>query len=130
MRPTKRLLQSLAWGHWLCRRTGSEMGATLRTGIFQSFSGLPNYSKKFYLSWYRSMSKENPIHFQQVPTSFQNYFKPNQKIICKIFLSFKYSKYLGNLNSFSKVKSQKVGSKGQNTFPKCPSFKKGKFFYF
>ena len=41
--------------HWLGRRTGSEMwrGNILRieeAGIYQFFSGLPNYSKNFYKS--------------------------------------------------------------------------------
>ena len=39
--------------YWLGRRIGSEMGGTLGTEevvIYQSFSGLPNYSKNFNLS--------------------------------------------------------------------------------
>ena len=41
------------WVHWLGRRTGFEMGANLGTeeaGIYESFSGLPNYSKNFYFN--------------------------------------------------------------------------------
>ena len=48
--------------------------------------------------------------------------------ICNIFLSSKSLKSFGNLKGFSKVKSQKVGSKGQNTFPKCQSFLKSNCF--
>ena len=52
-----------------------DMGATLgieEAGIYLSFSGLPNYSKKFYLSWIASnkFPKNNPIHFQQVSKLF------------------------------------------------------------
>ena len=60
-------------GHWLGRRTGSEMSQPNTLGaeeavIYQSFSGLPNYSKNFYLSWCCSnfQRKSNPL-----PTSFK-----------------------------------------------------------
>ena len=58
-------------GYWLRRRTGSEMGATLgiEAGIYHSFSGLPNNSKNFYLSWCCS-------NFEQISknlTSYLNY---------------------------------------------------------
>ena len=71
---------SIMWGHWLGRRIWSEMcqpntvGGE-ETGIYQFFSGLPNYSKDFCLSWccsnFQHISKENPIHFQQVSEVFQ-----------------------------------------------------------
>ena len=70
---------SITWGHWLGRRTGSEMCQPTTLGteavIYQSFSGLTNYSKNFYLSWccsiFKQISKRNPIHFQQVAKLFQ-----------------------------------------------------------
>ena len=90
--------------------------------IYQSFSGLPNYSKNFYLSWCCSnfQRKSNPIFFQ-IFFCLQ---------ICKIFLSSKSSKSLGNLKRFSKVTSEKVGSKSQNSFPKFQSFLKSMCFHF
>ena len=43
---------------------------------YESFSGLPNYSKNFYLCWccsnFQPISKQNPIHFQ---TSFLKLFQ-------------------------------------------------------
>ena len=51
-------------------------------------------------------------------------------IFCKIFLSSKFFKSLGNLKSFAKVKNQKVRSKGRNTFPKSQSFLKVELFSF
>ena len=66
-------------GDSLSRRTGSDMfqpntlGAE-GAGIYQSFTGLPNYSKKFYLSWccsnFQQISKENPF-----PPSFKTISK-------------------------------------------------------
>ena len=68
--------------HWLARRTGSQM-CQPTAGIYgspfqdyyQTFSGLPNYSKNFYLSWccsnFQQFSKQKPIHFQQVSKLYQ-----------------------------------------------------------
>ena len=56
----------------MCQPTtlGSEEADTC-----QSFSGLTNYSKNFYLSWchsnFQQISKQNPIHFQPVSKLFQ-----------------------------------------------------------
>ena len=43
-------------------------------GMYQSFSGLPNYSKNFYLSWCCSnfQTKSNPF-----PTGFKTISNPN-----------------------------------------------------
>ena len=69
---------SIIFVHWLVMRTESDMGATLGTeeaNIYQSFSGLPNYSKNFYyLSWccsnFQTISPQIPIHFQRVSKQF------------------------------------------------------------
>ena len=69
-----------------------------------------------------------PTNFQRKSNFFSQFFFCLQ--ICKIFLSSKSSKSLGNLKRFSKVRSEKVGSKSQNYFPKCQSFLKSVFSFF
>ena len=48
---------------------------TEEAGIYQSFSGLPNYSNNFCSSWcgsnFQQIFKEHPIYFQQVSKLFQ-----------------------------------------------------------
>ena len=77
------------------------------TGIYQSFSGLPNYSKNFYLSWCCSNFQRNSNPFPTISNQITS-----------------------SLNLFKTVKSEKVESKGQNTFPKCQCFIKSKCFDF
>ena len=62
------------------------MGATVGTeegGIYQSFLGLLNYSKNFYLGWCCFQHiPPNQIHFQQVSKTISNQV-PQQKF-CKV----------------------------------------------
>ena len=70
-------------GHWLGRRTGSEicqpttLGA--ETGIYQTFSGLTNFSKNFYLSWccsnFQKISKTIQFICSKLPKYFKSLFK-------------------------------------------------------
>ena len=78
-RTTEKLLQSrgdIGWaGGYDLRCVNQIPLGGEETGIYQFFSGLPNYSKDFYLSWccsnFQHISKENPISFQQVSKVFQ-----------------------------------------------------------
>ena len=62
--------------HWLGRRTGSEMCepntlGTEEAGMYQSFSGLLNYFKNFYLSCFAQISNK----IQSISNKFQKPYK-------------------------------------------------------
>ena len=102
--------------------------------LLQFSKKIQSISSKFQNCWKNfnpSDVKISPIKSKNVYT-FKEFFFQNC-VSCKFgryFLSSKSSKSLGNLKSFSEVKSQKVGFKCQNTFPKCQRFLKVTVFSF
>ena len=74
----------VTWGHWLGRSTGFETTeANIYQSLFQdycqSFSGIPNYSKNFYLSWCCSNFQPFSKQIQSISNKIQKHFKPNHK---------------------------------------------------
>ena len=89
-RPDMNNTTSIIWGHWLGWRTGSKMCqlTTLGTegaGIYQSFPGLLNYSKNFYLTGIAQMSNKFPKKLQSISNKFQNYFEKKISPLLKNF---------------------------------------------
>ena len=87
----------------------------------------------------KTVEKLQPKLCKNVPPLKVKIYKPLKKNfflksfflqLCKIFVSCKSSKSLGTVKSFSKIKSQKVGYLGRNTFPKYQSFLQVKVFSF